>query len=141
MRFAMTPLQLLEPFTQHDASLSVVVAQGPVVARSLRDTFDRALPKQLDAEVLVVTALTHCAGEGSINQIAARLHRHRNTALHRPEKLRDLTGYEVRRPMEVARSLSAIQEPSSLDHPLAAPRVSTAWAALPYRGHCGQHLI
>jgi hypothetical protein len=81
----MTPLELLEPFTQHDASLSVVVPQGPVVTRLLRDRFDRALPTQLDAEVLVVTALTHCAGEGSINQIAARLHRHRNTAFHRPE--------------------------------------------------------
>jgi sugar diacid utilization regulator len=91
-----------------DAWLKVAANQAPLVATALSDRIERALDGVNDAGVLIETARVFCDGDGTVTRTASELFCHRNTVLNRLERLKDLTGYDVRRPRDAATFLFAM---------------------------------
>lgn len=96
------------PATLEDTWFAVAAAQTPLVAQALASRIRRALDQVHDADVLIQTAEAFCNGDGTVSRAASELFCHRNTVLNRLEKLRELTGYDVRRPRDAATFLFAM---------------------------------
>lgn len=96
------------PASLEDAWLSVAAMQAPFVATALAERINRPLDNAPDAAILIETAKAYCDGDGTVSRVASELFCHRNTVLNRLEKLRELTGYDVRRPRDAATFLFAI---------------------------------
>lgn len=90
-----------------DSWFAVAAAQAPLVAQALAERIQTALDGIPDASLLIETARVFCDGDGTISRAASELHCHRNTVLNRLEKLRGLTGYDVRSPRDAAAFLFA----------------------------------
>ena len=91
-----------------NAWLSVAATQAPLVATALAERICGPLESAPDGAVLIETAKAYCDGDGTVSRVASELFCHRNTVLNRLEKLRELTGYDVRRPRDAATFLFAI---------------------------------
>jgi hypothetical protein len=102
------PADRTEPGMLEDAWFHVAANQAPLVVNALSDRIRRSLEGVHDAEVLLQTARVFCDGDGTVSRAASELFCHRNTVLNRLEKLRDLTGYDVRRPRDAATFLFAM---------------------------------
>nr|WP_239029147.1 helix-turn-helix domain-containing protein [Pseudonocardia acidicola] len=96
------------PGLLEDAWLSVAATQAPLVTQALADRIQCALENVQDADVLIETARTFCEGDGTVSRTASELYCHRNTVLNRLERLRSLTGIDVRRPRDAASFLFAM---------------------------------
>jgi hypothetical protein len=84
--------------------LSVLLASSPESARSLVDTVLGpvvALPAG-DREVVLDTARTWLAVDGSTSVAARQLHVHRNTVRYRLRRLEDLSGRDLAKPVDAA---------------------------------------
>lgn len=101
------PLTWTGPGLLEDAWLTVAATQAPLVGSALEQRIRRALESAPDAAVLIETARAYCDGDGTVSRVASELYCHRNTVLNRLEKLRELTGYDVRRPRDAATFLFA----------------------------------
>ncbi|MFC5207535.1 PucR family transcriptional regulator [Pseudonocardia sulfidoxydans] len=96
------------PGMLEDAWLSVAATQAPLVTQALADRIHRCLENVQDADVLLETAQVFCEGDGTVSRAASELFCHRNTVLNRLERLRSLTGFDVRRPRDAAGFLFAM---------------------------------
>lgn len=84
--------------------LSVLLASSPESARSLVDTLLApviALPAD-DREMLLETARSWLAAEGSTSGASKQLHVHRNTVRYRLRRLEALTGRDLAKPVDAA---------------------------------------
>jgi len=105
---AALPEDRTSPGLLEDAWLSVAATQAPLVAQALADRIHRRLENVQDADVLLETARVFCDGDGTVSRAASELFCHRNTVLNRLERLRGLTGVDVRRPRDAAGFLFAM---------------------------------
>lgn len=101
------PPEQSTPGRIEDAWSAVAASQAPLVVNALAESTFKELMKSSDAELLVETALTYCYSDGTISRVAKQLHCHRNTVLNRLEKLRQLSGYDIRVPRDAAAFLFA----------------------------------
>lgn len=84
--------------------LVVLLASSPESARSLVDTVLGpvvALPEE-DRDVVLTTARTWLAVDGSTSVAARQLHVHRNTVRYRLRRLEELTGRDLAKPVDAA---------------------------------------
>ncbi|MGD9990396.1 MAG: PucR family transcriptional regulator [Dehalococcoidia bacterium] len=114
---AALPEDRTSPGLLEDAWLSVAATQAPLVTQALADRLQRCLENVQDADVLLETARVFCDGDGTVSRAASELFCHRNTVLNRLERLRSLTGVDVRRPRDAAGFLFAM----SAGKPAAGP--------------------
>jgi hypothetical protein len=105
---AALPKDRNSPGLLEDAWLSVAATQAPLVTQALADRIHRCLENVQDADVLLETAQVFCDGDGTVSRAASELFCHRNTVLNRLERLRSLTGVDVRRPRDAASFLFAM---------------------------------
>jgi hypothetical protein len=96
------PPERTTPGRLKDAWFAVAAAQAPLVVNALAASLFDPLENVPDAETLIETALAYCNGDGTVSRVANQLYCHRNTVLNRLEKLRELTGHDVRRPRDAA---------------------------------------
>ncbi len=122
------PFNQTSPGLLEDAWLAVAAAQTPLVVNALASKLFGALQSIPDASTLIETALAYCNGDGTVSRVANQLYCHRNTVLNRLEKLRELTGFDVRRPRDAAAFLYALNAGPNADQesdqasPSKAPR-------------------
>ncbi|MBX4171620.1 helix-turn-helix domain-containing protein [Rhodococcus pyridinivorans] len=106
----------------------MAAAQTPLVVNALASKLFGALQSIPDASTLIETALAYCNGDGTVSRVANQLYCHRNAVLNRLEKLRELTGFDVRRPRDTAAFLYALNAGPNADQesdqaaPSKAPR-------------------
>lgn len=105
---AALPEDRSSPGLLEDAWLSVAATQAPLVTQALADRIHRCLENVQDGDVLLETARVFCDGDGTVSRAAGELFCHRNTVLNRLERLRSLTGVDVRRPRDAAGFLFAM---------------------------------
>jgi len=116
LRFATATLRAIPagergPRYLAEAWLGIVVAQAPDVSRRLVESVldpVRSLPGT-ERDRLLEAVRAYCYGDGSVASTAASLYCHRNTLLNRLARFRDLTGRDVRSPVDAAVVLLALE--------------------------------
>lgn len=98
VRFDEQPLAVLLAGAPDQATLLAGTVLGPVLA----------LPAD-DREVLLTTAHTWLAHDGSTSVAARELHLHRNTVRYRLRRLEDLTGRDLAKPLDAAEVFIALE--------------------------------
>jgi hypothetical protein len=94
-----------------DQPLPVLLAAAPDQTAALAGSVlgpVLALPND-DREVLLETARTWLAAEGSTSAAAERLHLHRNSVRYRLRRLEELTGRDLARPIDAAQVYLALE--------------------------------